>query len=341
MHSTLTLNQNVPLAPHTTLGVGGAAAWFVEVASIEMVMSAVAYAKAHQLPFVVLGGGSNVLVPDAGYLGLIIKMNITGIREVATSRDTVTITVGAGVSLDTLVAYTVERGWWGLENLSAIPGTVGATPVQNVGAYGVEVADCIESVEVFDGMTDTVCLLSNHDCRFGYRTSLFKEFPSRYIITAVTFTLSLLPRPQCEYADLRQYFGAGATPSLLAVRQAVQAIRAQKFPDWTVVGTAGSFFKNPIIPSALAQPLLQKFPDLPQYPAGDGMIKLSLGYILDKICGLKGYSNGLVGLYEKQALVVVVERGASARAVMAFADEIIKKVFLQTGIVVEREVTQL
>jgi UDP-N-acetylmuramate dehydrogenase len=341
MLTTLNMQSNVPLAPHTTLGVGGSAKLFVEVGSVEELASAIGYAKEHGEPFVVFGCGTNLLVSDAGYDGLVIKMSIEGIQVIDQNEETVVVKVGAGVNFDSFVEYTVEKGWWGLENLSSIPGTVGATPVQNVGAYGAEIAQVLVSVEVYDTDSDNIVTLSNTECHFGYRTSIFKAKPLRYIITSVTFSLLLKASPQCTYADLAKRFEGEASPSLQAIREAVQEIRSQKFPDWTVIGTAGSFFKNPIVPKSAVTALLEKYPELPYYKEAGEMVKLPLGHILDKICGLKGYKKGKVGLYERQALVLVVEKGASAGEVIDFAEEIVQKVFTATGITIEREVTLL
>lgn len=336
-----TIQHDVPLAPHTTLGVGGSAKLFVVVHSVEELRQAISFAEAQNESWIILGGGSNVLVSDVGYDGLVIKMAIAGITEVNTSKERVELQVGAGMHFDSLVAYTVEHGWWGLENLSSIPGTVGATPVQNVGAYGVEISHVVTAVEVYDTHTNTMNMFTHRACQFAYRTSIFKQEPNRYIITAVTFSLSLLPQPQCSYADLARYFEATPAPSLTAIRQAVQKIRAQKFPDWTAVGTAGSFFKNPIVPKDVAQKILEKYPELPHYPEAGDAVKLSLGHILDKVCGLKGYTKGAVGLYEKQAMVLVVEKNTPASAVIAFSNVVMQKVFTKTGITIEREVTIL
>lgn len=341
MNISSSIQKDVLLAPYTTLGVGGTAKLFVEVNNTEELVEVVTYAKENKESFVVLGGGSNLLVPDVGYDGLVIKMSIAGVEEIEQTAQNVVIKVGAGVNFDTLVGQTVERGWWGLENLSSIPGTVGATPVQNVGAYGAEISQTVVVVEVYDTHNDVITTLSNSQCEFAYRTSIFKQEPSRYIITAVTFSLSLLPFPQCTYLDLAKRFGGEISPSLQAIRKAVQEIRSQKFPDWAVVGTAGSFFKNPVISQEQACSLLEKYPDLPHYPEENGQVKLSLGYILDRVCGLKGYTKGRVGLYQNQALVLVTEKGTSAEEVISFAEEIMQKVFQTTGLHIEREVTLL
>ncbi|MFN3188078.1 MAG: UDP-N-acetylmuramate dehydrogenase [Candidatus Paceibacteria bacterium] len=336
-----TIQKSVPLASHTTLGVGGPAKLLLEVKSVDELQGAITYAKSQGESWVVLGGGSNVLVPDSGYDGLVIKMSIDGMTEINKDEQSVVVQVGAGVYFDTFVRQTVEKGWWGMENLSFIPGTVGATPVQNVGAYGAEISQTVVSIDAYDTSIDEFVTLTNAQCTFGYRTSVFKAKPQRYIITSVTFSLSLLPNPKCTYADLVRYFADNPAPSLSSIRQAVIEIRSQKFPDWEVVGTAGSFFKNPIVPKDEAETLLKKYPELPNYEESGGMVKLSLGYILDKVCGLKGYKEGKVGLYDKQALVLVVEKNSSASEVIEFSEMIQKKVFLETGITIEREVTLL
>lgn len=340
--STSLLQHHVPLAPLTTLGVGGEAKLLIEVASTDELVDAVKYAKDNGLKWAILGGGSNTLVPDTGYDGLVIKMSIAGIEQLASvSSGMVLLKVGAGENFDSLVAHTAGNGWWGLENLSAIPGTVGATPIQNVGAYGVDVSQVIDSVAVFDTATDTHLSMSNEECEFGYRTSVFKREPGRFIITSVLFRLTLAGEPKCTYSDFARYFEGSGIPSLSQVRTAVIDIRSKKFPDWTRVGTAGSFFKNPIVKRSEASELLEKFPELPNYGEGEDRVKLSLGYILDKVCGLKGYKKGAVGLYKEQALVLVVAKNTSAQEVISFADEVAKKVFEQTKIKIEKEVTIL
>jgi UDP-N-acetylmuramate dehydrogenase len=253
---------------------------------------------------------------------------------------TVHLKVGAGEELDTMVASTVAAGWWGLENLSHIPGTVGAVPVQNVGAYGVEVAALIVSVTVYDLELKAVRELTPAQCQFSYRHSVFKEPAGKsLIIIAVTFALSRVPVPRLTYAELANRVAAtGAVPTPALIRSEVIAIRAAKFPDWKTVGTAGSFFKNPIVPSPVVAQLRATYPELPCYPAAPGYEKCSLGFILDKVCGLRGYRVGHVRLYEQQALVLVAESGASAAEIDAFATLVAARVFEKTGITIEREV---
>lgn len=330
-----------PLAPYTTLQVGGQARYLTRITSEEQLHETVVAAKERALPFVVLGGGSNVLVPDGGYDGVVIVMATTGISEQSLG-DQVLVTAQAGMLFDELVASVVAKGYWGLENLSHIPGTVGATPVQNVGAYGVEVSDLIASVTIYDTEREVYRTLTAAECQFGYRTSRFKtEYHGRVIVTAVTFRLECTPKPRIQYADLARWFGESVPDSPAVVRDAVMAVRSAKFPDWHQVGTAGSFFKNPIVPNEIAAALVAQYPALPFYPYSDTHVKCSLGFILDKVCGLRGFRDGHVRLFEAQALVLVAERGATATEIDAFANQIAARVCAATGIVIEREVQTL
>lgn len=332
------VRTQVNLAPLTTLKTGGEAAYYSVVTDIEDLEKAVSFAQQKELPFCILGGGSNTLVADEGYKGLVIHMQLEGVVYRDGMNDTVEATVSAGVVLDKFIADTVSFGLWGLENLSHIPGSVGATPVQNVGAYGVEVADVISHVTVFDTNTKKIISLRNAECNFSYRHSIFKE-KNNYVIVDVTFVLQKKPNPQLTYADLAKL--APHAPAPAAVRELVIAIRAEKFPDWTKVGTAGSFFKNPIVPVEVASGLVAKYPSIPTYPGPDGLVKISLGYVLDKICGLKGFAVGPVRLFEKQALVLVATEGATTTDIKKFVKIISEKVFERTEIKISQEVTEI
>ena len=263
----LNYQEQVSLRQHTTLKTGGFAKLFVEISSESELKAAYQFACERGLPVLVLGGGSNMLIADEGFPGLVIKITLHGSRyvEQAGESNEVLMEVQAGESLDAVVAKSITDGWYGLENLSAIPGTVGATPVQNVGAYGVEVADIIHSVKVYDCATDSVKILAKEECVFSYRHSLFKTSEGeRYVVIAVTFLLTKSFVPKISYTDLKNYFG-DHIPTAIEVRTAVQMIRSKKFPDWTIVGTAGSFFKNPIIQKSEAEALLAAYPLLPVY----------------------------------------------------------------------------
>lgn len=335
---SITVQKNIPLAPYTTLQVGGEAAYFVSVKTEEELSEAVAYAKERMLPIYPLGGGSNVLIADKGLQGLLIHIALTG-RDAAKEGEHILVTAQAGESLDDVVAYTVQNNWWGIENLSHIPGTVGATPIQNVGAYGVEASDVITAVRVFNTETERFEELSASDCAFAYRDSLFKTpAGKKYIVTAVTYALSQTPHPRISYRDLAAIF-EGVSPSQKEIREAVMKIRAGKFPDWKTVGTAGSFFKNPIIPQVLHAELLNRYPQLPSYPAGQGYMKISLGWVLDKVLGLRGFKKGNISTYKNQALVIIAEENATASEIEMFAHDVVKKIKDEIGIDVEWEVT--
>ncbi len=333
--------KDVPLAPLTTLKVGGRASHFVQVTDESELDEARVYAQEHALPIVVLGGGSNVLVPDSGIHALVIQPMFTDVTYADEGEHTVLARVGAGVVLDTFIAETVRMGLWGLENLSSIPGSVGGVPVQNVGAYGVEAKDVVTSVTVFDMETGASKELTNEECHFGYRTSLFKnEAGRRYIITHVSFRLSRTPSPKVSYKDLMSRFAHVEGVAQSDIRSAVIAIRREKFPDWHIVGTAGSFFKNPIIDEQAFSALKERYPDMPGFPH-DGKVKVSLGWILDHVLHLKGYREGSVGLYEAQALVLVTYGVSSGEEIFTFSESVIKKIFDATGIRTEREVVVL
>lgn len=332
------LEKNVSLAQYTTLQVGGVADYVATVRNNDELMISLKLAKQMEIPTLIIGGGSNLLIGDEGFRGLVIRNQILERDYFELGDGEIELHCGAGEVFDLVVADSVGRGYWGLENLSAIPGTVGATPIQNVGAYGVEVSSLIKCVEAINVQTQEVKKFSNQDCDFFYRESFFKTEEGRqWVVTKVVFTLSSLPNPRLDYADLTS-LKSNKNISLTDIRQAVTDIRLKKFPDWHSVGTAGSFFKNPIIENDHYQQLSEEFPGLPGYVNSDSKTKVSLGWILDKICGLKGYCNNGVCLYEYQALVLVNKTATSARLIDEFAKEIEKKVFAKTKIKIEREV---
>ncbi len=331
------IQENVSLAEHTTLKVGGPARYFTVVSSIADLESARQFALQKDVPILVLGSGSNILVRDAGFLGLVVKVEFFGRDYKIGNENKVISELGSGEILDEVVAQTVDFGYWGLENLSHIPGTIGATPVQNVGAYGVEISDLLKSVSAFNIETGEEKVFSREECQFAYRESFFKSPEGRqWVITVVTLELSTLEKPSLAYKDLAALSESGAV-SQSDIRAKVIEVRSQKFPDWNVVGTAGSFFKNPIVATDIADALLARYPELPTYPVSPMETKLSLGYILDKICDLKGYKTGEVGLFENQALVLVSTSSKSAEieALVKFVTDEVKE---KTGLTIEQEV---
>ena len=338
----IAIQEYISLKNYTTFKTGGAARYFISCTTKEQIILAVSFAKKMNLPFFVLGEGSNVLVHDKGFEGVIMHV-ITKGRRYKNNNEVVLATYAAGEILDEIVEELVKKGYWGLENLSHIPGTVGATPVQNVGAYGVEVSDVIHEVQVYDTRDNEEKILFNKECEFSYRDSLFKsKEKGRYIILSVTFRLTPLYRPVLQYKDLLP-LNTNKNISQEEVRQAIISIRSKKFPDWKQVGTAGSYYKNPVISNHQANVLLKKYPSVPIYdvPNSDSK-KISLGWVLDKICGLKGYREGDVGTYENQALVLVnYSLSNTTENILNFSDQIKKKVYTKTGICIEEEVTVL
>lgn len=326
--------QDISLAPYTTFRIGGPAAHFCVAKSEQDVKEAVEFARTKKMPLFVLGGGSNLVIADRGFSGLVVKMEMKGLEFTGDS-----VVAAAGESWDGLVAEAVARGLWGLENLSGIPGTVGASPVQNIGAYGTEVMDVIGSVRAIDGTTGEMREFTNAECRFSYRDSFFKTPAGKqWIILSVSFRLSSKPAPNISYKDLRESFSTNPAPSQADIRAAVLAIRAKKFPDLSRIGTAGSFWKNPIISRAEFEQLALKYPGIPSFPAENDRIKVPLAWILDKVCALKGYTEGGVALFENQPLVLVARPGATADQIAAFESRIKAIVAEKTGIAIEKEV---
>ncbi len=286
----------------------------------------------------VLGGGSNVLL-TGDYRGTLLKAAGKNITVLSDDGATVAVRADAGVVWDDFVGWTVERGLWGAENLSHIPGTVGAAPVQNIGAYGVEAKDIIRGVAMYDVQGGTTLTLAAGHCAFGYRDSVFKgELRGRVVILSVDFALSRTPSPRLDYGDLRAETEALGGPSLANIRSAVTAIRRSKLPDPEEVGNAGSFFKNPVVPLAVADRLKAEYPDMPLYPgARDDERKLAAGWLIDR-AGWKGRSLGPAGVHARQALVLVNLGGATGGDILALAHRIQADVCELFGVEIEMEV---
>lgn len=336
------IQENILLKDHTTFRIGGKADFFVEVNTIDELKEAILFSKKDKIPFIVIGGGSNILASDSGFRGLVIRNNIKGI-EWKTDGDFVSVISNAGESWDYLVDLTVKEGLFGLENLSLIPGSVGASPIQNIGAYGAEVKQTIDWVEAMDTEKMELIVLNSKQCEFGYRDSIFKhEIGKKYIVTRVAFKLKRSGDTFIGYHDLADYFVrrgiARATPK--EVRDAVIEIRTNKLPDIRVEGTAGSFFKNPIVTRERFDELKKMFSDISGY-ASDGAMKISAGWIIDKLLGLKGYFEGDAGVHPKQALVLVNKGNATAKDIKNLAEKIEKMTKEKIGIELEREVREI
>jgi UDP-N-acetylmuramate dehydrogenase len=282
----------------------------------------------------VLGGGSNVLfVSDPCW---VVHPDFKGIEMEEEDEKTVRVRAYAGEIWDDVVKWCVERNYSGMENLSAIPGTAGACPVQNIGAYGQEAGNVIEQVEAFDIAAGKTLLFSRSDCAFGYRDSFFKRHRGKYLIVSVSFRLSKTFTPQLLYAGLKEAMGhTPVTP--LAVREAVMAVRRRKLPDYTVLGNAGSFFKNPSVPEDQARRLQQQYASLPLYPVAGGYCKASAAWLIEQ-CGWKGVRKGNTGAYAGQPLILVNYGNASGKEIIAFAHEIIDSVEERFDVRLEPEV---
>jgi UDP-N-acetylmuramate dehydrogenase len=332
------LQENIPLAPLTTLRLGGPARFFVEAKSAGEVNEAVAFAASKSVPLFVLGGGSNLVVADSGWPGLVLKVAIPGIDQHPGHDDAgkVLFDVGAGESWDRFVSHAVMAKCAGIECLSGIPGSVGGTPVQNVGAYGQEVSETIASVEVFDSHDSQVRELCAEACGFAYRSSIFNTTErGRFVILRVTYALTPGGEPHLEYADLQRHFeGRETRPNLSETREAVRHIRARKGmlivagdPDCQ---SAGSFFKNPVLTEsqheALQKRAAAKGLHLPSYPALESHKKVSAAWLVEKSGFARGYGFCQVGISSKHALAIVNRGGATAAEVLALKDQIQNRV---------------
>jgi UDP-N-acetylmuramate dehydrogenase len=342
------IEENIPLAPLTTFGIGGPARFFVEAVSRSDVEQAVIFARTQNLPLFVLGGGSNLLVSDSGWPGLVLKIGIKGCEQDPNLKEGKALfDVGAGESWDAFVARAVAAQCAGTECLSGIPGGVGGTPVQNVGAYGQEVAETIESVEVFDRKDGQVRELCNEACGFSYRSSIFNTGErERFIILRVTYALTPGGEPRLEYADLKRHFeGRGTRPSLAETREAVRHIRALKgmliVPGDPDCQSAGSFFKNPVLSeqqhAALAQRAAARGLALPSYPALEKNRKISAAWLVEHSGFTRGYGSGRVGISSKHALAIVNHGGATAAEVLSLKNQIQQRVEATWGVRLEPE----
>ncbi len=339
MTATVTPREHVVLAPHTTMRLGGPARYFVEAADEAAALGAHAWADRRGAALLVLGGGSNVVVADEGVPGLVLKVAMRG-RAVEERGTSVELTAAAGEPWDDLVRETVERGWAGLECLSGIPGLVGATPIQNVGAYGQEVGDTLVSVRALDTRAGRVVTLDRVDCGLRYRDSAFKSGePGRHVVLAVRYRLTPGGPPTTSYADVARDLAARgvATPTLGEVRRSVLAIRRAKSmvldPEDENRRSCGSFFLNPIVSAGeAARGAALMGPGMPQFAQPDGRVKLSAAWLIERAGFARGLREGSVGLSTRHALAIVAHDGAAARDVVALARRLRDGVLARSGI---------
>jgi UDP-N-acetylmuramate dehydrogenase len=342
----MTIQENIPLAPLTTLQVGGAARYFAAAASEHEVRVATEFARSKQLPLFILGGGSNVVVADSGWPGFVLRVAIGGITRQSTN-DAALFGVGAGVDWEDFVAHAVASNCAGVECLSGIPGSVGGTPVQNVGAYGQEVSDTIESVDVLDLQQDRSVVLPNEACRFRYRTSIFNTTDrGRYIILRVTYRLQQGGAPSLKYADLKKHVSSWTTPpSLSNVREAVRQIRRSKgmliVPGDDGCRSVGSFFKNPVLSEPQFQDLRRRAElrglDIPSYPALAAQRKVPAAWLVEHSGFSKGYTLGAAKISTKHALALVNCGQASATDILRLKEQIQNQVQQSWGILLDPE----
>lgn len=330
--------ENYDLSKLNTFGVSARARFFVEIKSIDEVkeLFSLSLFKNHSKLF--LGGGSNILFTK-DFDGIVVLNSLKGTEIINEDNDTVLIHSMGGESWDDLVTFSVERNFWGIENLALVPGTVGASPMQNIGAYGVELKDTLVKVYCIDIDTENEVVFDNHECNFGYRDSIFKnEMKDRYFITAIDVLLSKKPNKNIEYKVLKNYIEEHnlKVETSKDVSNIVSTIRRSKLPDPKVLGNAGSFFKNVYVEEAKFQELLLKYPEMPFFKEDD-KIKIPTAWLIES-CGFKGVRFGNVGIHDKQALILVNHGGATGLEVKNLAEQIISTVFKKFGIAISMEV---
>lgn len=338
----MVVNENISLKQYNTFGIDAKARYFTEISSVTELRELLrqpGYADMHKL---ILGGGSNLLF-TRDFTGLVIKNNIHGIEVIKENEENVWIAAGGGENWHQFVLYCIEHGFAGIENLSLIPGTVGAAPMQNIGAYGVEIKDYFHTLEAVEMGTGQLHTFDREDCQFGYRNSIFKnELKGRYLIVKVIFRLNKNPVFHTSYGAIRQTLDAMGVEqlSIKAVSEAVIRIRQSKLPDPAQIGNAGSFFKNPTIDKDVFERIRERYPDIPGYDAPAGQVKVPAGWLIDQ-CGWKGKVAGNVGVHKNQALVLVNLGNARGHEVKKLAEDIQESVVSQFGIELMPEVNMV
>lgn len=336
------IEKNISLKAYNSFGIDAKTNEFVSVSSINEALLALKYVKESQLPLLILGGGSNILLLN-DWSGIVLINRLEGIELIEENENEVTIKVGAGHNWHQLVLYCVNNGWAGIENLSLIPGCVGAAPIQNIGAYGVELKETFVSLQAIDLNNFEILEFDKQQCAFGYRDSIFKnEWKNRVMIVSVTFQLSKKPNFKTSYGAIGDELKRmGITElSIKAISDAVIAIRQSKLPNPAVIGNAGSFFKNPVVSVSKAESLKLEFPDAVIYPVDEQHSKVAAGWMIEK-AGWKGFRNQDYGVHANQALVLVNYGKANGREIFKLSEEIIQSVITKFGIELEREVNMI
>lgn len=331
--------ENYSLQALNTFGLDSKARYFARIEDTNSLIQLLSDPKWKTVPKFILGGGSNVLLTQ-NLDGLVLLNELKGIEILKESDSEVWIRAMGGENWHEFVLHTIQKDYWGIENLSLIPGSVGASPIQNIGAYGAEVKDVIEEVSVLDLQTQDVKTFSNEDCQFGYRDSIFKrELKGKVFVLSVTFKLSKSPKPNISYAALRQELEASGAKDLnpKIISDAVIKIRKSKLPDPAEIGNSGSFFKNPEIDKDTFLTLQRDYPDISYFPMPNGKVKLAAAWLIDKL-GWKGYRQGDAGVHSRQALVLVNYGKAEGKVIYRLSEEILQSVQRKFGIELEREV---
>lgn len=337
--SQLNIQHNVRLAEFSSMGVQAFAKSFIPVNSMQEVSGAIHYVKSTMSPYLILGGGSNVLFVD-NFDGVIIKNQLMGFDIISESEEEIILKIGAGENWHKIVEQCVNKNWAGIENLALIPGTMGAAPIQNIGAYGAELADVFVELEAFEISCEEKKIFNKNDCKFGYRDSIFKhDLKDKAIITSVSIRLSKMGEPNWNYAALKQQIDQKRInkPTIKDVYEAVIEVRESKLPNPDVLGNNGSFFKNPVIPVFHYDELKQEYPQMPSYPVTEHLVKVPAGWLIDH-AGWKGYRTGDAGVHEKQALVLVNYGNASGSDIYMLSEMIRTDIDKKYGISLKREV---
>ena len=332
------LKENISLKPYNTFGIDSRAKSFLSFSSVDELIK-ILNSSISQHPSLILGGGSNILLTK-DFDGVVLKNEIKGIEIINEDADHVYIKVGAGENWHSFVMICVNKHYAGIENLSLIPGNVGASPMQNIGAYGVEIKDVFHELEAVHVKDKTTKKFDLQDCEFGYRESVFKrKYRNQFAITSVTYRLNKKPVYNTSYGAINQELEKMGVKelSIQAISQAVINIRSSKLPDPKEIGNAGSFFKNPQIPKQQFQDLKDQFAEMPSFPVDDQYIKVPAGWLIEQ-CGWKGYRNGDAGCYSKQALVLVNYGNAKGEEILELSEKIIESVRKKFGVELEREV---
>ena len=334
----MNIQKNYSLLPHNTFGMDVKASVFMEYASVEELKALLEGSSLAEGSWLHIGGGSNLLFTQ-DYPGTILHSAIKGFEVVGEDEEEVLVRAGAGEVWDDFVAYAVEKGWYGAENLSLIPGEVGASAVQNIGAYGVEAKDLIVKVETLEVETGKARVFVNEECGYAYRESVFKHaLKGKYIVTHVTYRLSKMPSYRLDYGNVRSELEKrGCELTLANVRTTIIDIRESKLPDPKVQGNAGSFFMNPIVPRPLFEALLSQYPSMPSYGVDADRVKIPAAWMIDQ-CGWKGEQLGRAGVHHKQALVLVNCGGATGQEIIALSEKIQQSVFDKFGVRIYPEV---